>query len=102
MASTNILALQNDLEKRWESMAEERVEEEEAYRFLTGHDLAQSFKGNYFPSVYLMRQGNIIEIKVATDSKCLQSSRQPNFDRLRLCYADRLSSTVTRMLSVKP
>ncbi|WP_372609840.1 ImmA/IrrE family metallo-endopeptidase [Halomonas sp.] len=74
MASTDILALQSDLEKRWESMAEERVEEEEeeAHRFLARHDLTQGFKGIYFPSVYLMRQGNIIEISSAECSITLR------------------------------
>lgn len=74
MLSTNILALQSDLEKRWESMAEERVEEEEeeAHRFLIRHDVAQCFKGIYFPSVYLMRLGNSIEISTAENAATVQ------------------------------
>lgn len=57
-------AFLGDLEKRWESMAEERVEEEEeeAHRFLSRHDLASAFKGIFFPSVYIMRQGHLMEV----------------------------------------
>lgn len=60
----DITTLMRDLEKRWENMPEARAEdeEEEAYRFLGRHDLASAFKGIFFPSVYLMRQGDVMEI----------------------------------------
>tara|TARA_R110001599_G_scaffold77796_2_gene211943 strand:+ start:78 stop:1472 length:1395 start_codon:yes stop_codon:yes gene_type:complete len=59
----DISTLMRDLEKRWENMAGDRVEdeEEEAFRFLGRHDLASAFKGIFFPAIYLMRQGNLME-----------------------------------------
>lgn len=64
--ASEISTLMRDLEKRWENMPEERVEdedeEEEAFRFLNRHDLASAFKGLYFPAVFIIRQGELFEV----------------------------------------
>lgn len=62
--ASEISTLMRDLEKRWENMPEERVvdEEEEAFRFLNRHDLASAFKGLYFPAVFVIRQGELLEV----------------------------------------
>lgn len=62
--ASEISTLMRDLEKRWENMPEERVEdeEEEAFRFLNRHDLASAFKGLYFPAVFVIRQGELFEV----------------------------------------
>lgn len=59
--------LMRDLERRWEDMPEERIEDEEeqALQFLSRHDLASAFKGIYFPSVYLIRLGNTLQVTLA-------------------------------------
>lgn len=74
VASLSISTLLRDLEKRWENMAEERVdeEEEEAYRFLNRHDLSSAFKGVFFPALYIMRQGALMEIFSAEHSTTLR------------------------------
>lgn len=64
--------LMRDLNRRWEDMPEDRVEDEEeqALQFLARHDLASAFKGIYFPSVYLLRLGNTLQATVAeTDTQ---------------------------------
>ncbi|MGE6606490.1 ImmA/IrrE family metallo-endopeptidase [Halomonas sp. NPDC076908] len=63
----------SDLEKRWDNMSEDRVEEEEeeALRFLSRHDFATAFKGIYFPSTYFMRHGKIVEI-VNSETHCIE------------------------------
>lgn len=62
--ASEISTLMRDLEKRWENMPEERVEDEEveAFRFLNRHDLASAFKGLYFPAVFVIRQGDLFEV----------------------------------------
>lgn len=62
--ASNLSTLMRDLEKRWENMSEARVEdeEEEAHRFFDRHDFASAFKGVFFPSVFIMRQGALIEV----------------------------------------
>lgn len=72
--STSLLTLMRDLEKRWENMPEARVEEEEeeAYRFFNRHDLANAFKGLFFPSVFIMRQGGLVEIISAEANKTIR------------------------------
>jgi len=74
VAATEISTLTRDLEKRWENMAEERVEdeEEEAYRFLNRHDLASAFKGLYFPAIFVMRQGALVEISSVDNGKTVR------------------------------
>lgn len=64
--ASEISTLMRDLEKRWENMPEERVEdeEEEAFRFLNRHDLASAFKGIYLPAVFFMRQGKLFEVSL--------------------------------------
>lgn len=64
----------NDLEKRWDNMSEVRVEEEEeeALRFLSRHNVANAFKGIYFPGTYLMRHGNLFEVVSAETNQVKQ------------------------------
>lgn len=72
--ATEISTLLGDLEKRWENLSEERVEDEEqqAHRFLARHDLASAFKGIFFPATYLMRQGAAMEIASAEHGKTIR------------------------------
>ena len=74
VAATGISTLMRDLEKRWENMAEERVEdeEEEAYRFLDRHDLVSAFKGLYFPAIFVMRQGALVEVSNVENGKTVR------------------------------
>ena len=72
--TTDISTLARDLEKRWENMPEERVEdeEEEAFRFLNRHDLASAFKGLYFSAVFVMRQGRLFEVSSAEQGETIR------------------------------
>ena len=74
----DISTLMRDLEKRWENMAEERMEDEEeqAFRFLDRHDLACAFKGIFFPATYLMRQGALMEVFSAEHSSHVRLNLQ--------------------------
>jgi|SRR5690554_1391256 len=74
VATTSLLTLMRDLEKRWENMPEARVEEEEeeAHRFFNRHDLASAFKGLFFPAVFIMRQGALVEVISADASKTIR------------------------------
>lgn len=67
MPSVSILDLQGDCERRWANLSDATVEQEEefVYRFLSRHDLATAFKGLYLDSVYLMRQGLLMEVTSA-------------------------------------
>ena len=64
MTPVSILTLQGECEQRWANMPDSIAEKEEeiVYRFLARHDVAQAFKGLFLPSVYLMRQGLLMEI----------------------------------------
>lgn len=74
VAATDISTLMRDLEKRWEDMSEARVEDEEedAHRFFNRHDLASAFKGIYFPAVFIMRQGAMIEVTLTEQGKTIR------------------------------
>ncbi|WP_409523319.1 ImmA/IrrE family metallo-endopeptidase [Nitrincola sp. MINF-07-Sa-05] len=71
MQTNSIVTLMRDLEQRWENMPEERVEEEEAQaiRFIERHDTATAFKGIYFPAVFLMRTGLVMEVLTAENQR---------------------------------
>lgn len=64
--SQSLATLMRDLERRWENMSEELVEdeEEEALRFLARHDMSHALKGIFLPAVLLFRQGNIVNVQV--------------------------------------
>lgn len=64
--SQSLATLMRDLERRWENMSEELVEdeEEEALRFLARHDMSHALKGIFLPAVLLLRQGSIVNIQV--------------------------------------
>lgn len=66
--------LMRDLERKWENMPEEQVETEEeaAFSFLARHDLANAFKGIFFPSVYLLRLGNTFQISLLENKQTLE------------------------------
>lgn len=72
--ATSMLYVMNELEKRWGEMPESAVETEEEHslRFLHRHDLSSAFKGIYFPSVYLLRQGMRMEIAIAETTRIIQ------------------------------
>lgn len=66
MSTLGMHTLMRDLEQRWEDMPEERIEDEEeqALQFLSRHDLVSAFKGIYFPSMYLLRLGNTLQVSL--------------------------------------
>lgn len=68
--------LMRDLECRWENMPEEQVENEEehALSFLARHDLANAFKGIYFPSIYILRLGKTFQITLLDTKQTLELS----------------------------
>lgn len=74
VAASDLSTLMRDLEKRWENMPEARVEdeEEEALRFFDRHDLASAFKGVFFPAVFIIRQGALIEVISAEPSNTIR------------------------------
>jgi Zn-dependent peptidase ImmA (M78 family) len=74
VAASDMSTLMRELEKRWEDMLETRVEDEEeqAHRFFNRHDLAAAFKGVFFPAVFIMRQGLLVEIIRAESNKPLR------------------------------
>jgi len=78
VSAMGISTLMRDLEKRWENMAEERMEDEEeqAFRFLDRHDLACAFKGIFSPATYLMRQGALMEVFSAEHSSHVRLNLQ--------------------------
>lgn len=51
--------LRQEMEKRWESMPEEMVDEEgeRLFTFEGSHDLARGLKGIFLPSIFVLRQG---------------------------------------------
>lgn len=51
--------LHREVEKRWESMTEAQVQEEQdsLYHFIGRHDLARGLKGIFLPSLFILRQG---------------------------------------------
>lgn len=51
--------LRQEMEKRWESMSEEMVDEEgeRLFTFEGSHDLARGLKGIFLPSIFVFRQG---------------------------------------------
>lgn len=71
VSALGIDTLMHELDQYWKDMPEERIEEEEeqALQFLSRHDLASAFKGIYFPSVYILRLGNTLQVTLAETNK---------------------------------
>ncbi len=61
--------LHGEVEKRWESMTEEQVQDEQdaLYHFVGRHDLARGLKGVFPPALFLLRQGE--KAWVCTDDR---------------------------------
>lgn len=72
--TSGLHTLMRDLERRWENIPEDQVEDEEetALRFIAKHDLANAFKGIYFPSVYVLRLGKTFQINLLDSKQTLE------------------------------
>lgn len=89
--------LLREAELRWQELSDEQAEEEEeeVYRFLARHDLAEALKGIFLPSLILLRQGNTCHISAALRQNriCSWAEVQSTLEELGQFLAETVSES---------